>query len=78
MSFNSFMKAMLSEDMLELGFRHYKGSEWYKLIDDSVYLNVSATKLSFGGIELRFHICFCSRSICAICHSFTAMTPLTL
>ncbi len=70
MTFLSFMKKMIGDDLLELGFtyagteRTYHGPVWYKLIDNCIFMLVNARKLSYGLIE----ICFCMDSLFSPCY----------
>ena len=58
MTFLAFLKAMLSEDLTEIGFKYskekndYGGPIWYKIVDDSVYLCLTARKLSYGDLKI--------------------------
>ena len=52
MSFLTFTQEMLGADLNELGFCRKKGTEWFKLIDDCIYLNVYVRKTSGNMIEI--------------------------
>ena len=52
MSLLSFMDEMLGEELKEIGFTRKKGLEWYKIIDDCIYLNVYVRRIGGGFIHI--------------------------
>ncbi|MBR0136163.1 MAG: hypothetical protein IJM18_08170, partial [Clostridia bacterium] len=55
MSLISFSKAMLGDDLTEIGFKKKKGTKWVKIVDRSVFMAVSTRSL-YGLLEIQFSI----------------------
>ena len=55
MSLISFSKAMLGDDLAEIGFKKKKGTKWVKIVDRSVFMAVSTRSL-YGLLEIQFRI----------------------
>ena len=55
MSFITFAKAMLGDELVEIGFERKSGVDWYKLIDNCILLRLRFRKL-YGFTEVTFGI----------------------
>ena len=52
MSLISYVDEMLGADLKEIGFTRKKGTEWFKIIDDCIYLNVFVRRVAGGFVEI--------------------------
>lgn len=56
MSFVTFAKTALGEELAKLGFERKSGVDWFKLIGDCIWLRFRFRQLSYGTFEVHFGI----------------------
>lgn len=54
MSFITFAKTALGDELAALGFERKRGVDWFKLIDDCIWLRFRLRKVAVGLCELHF------------------------